>query len=254
MADTDLEPTIPDPKKLRMTALILVAIMIVGGILILKAYEKRTQEGEKDKRPSFVTQISDQKDLTFIRQDGKISELEALKGKVIVVQSLPRSEPDEITVGVMKRLSEKYAGRKDFALVTLLLDPGPADGLQEELKSVVETTGAELPQWTVASNERPTLHRFIKNEFKATMLPYEKDGKWHYDRSLVLIDRNRHVRRAVVPQKRGGAAHVAAFDFEQAQEWDGQGLKTGVDRSNVEQMEVLLNDTIEILLNEKDKP
>jgi hypothetical protein len=114
--------------------------------------------------------------------------------------------------------------------------------------------GADLPQWTVASNERPTLHKFIKNEFKANQLPYEKDGEWKFDRSLFLIDKDRHVRKAVVPQKRGGAPYVASFDFEQAYKWDVERIKTGTDHSNVEQLEVLLGDTIEILLKEEIKP
>ena len=251
MPDYTLEPVTPDPKKLRRTALILVAIMIVGGIVILKAYEKRTEEGEKDTRPSFVTQISETKDLTFIRQDGKVGDLVSLKGKVLLVQCLPQAQPDAMTTGVMKRLSEKYAGDGDFALVTLMLDPGPAEGLKDELANFAGGLGAELPQWTVASNERPTLHRFIKNEFKANMLPHEEEGKWVYDGSLVLIDKNRHVRRAVVPQVKRGKSEVIAFDFGQAEEWDEKKLKTGTDKTNVEQLEILLGDTIGILLAEK---
>ena len=152
---------------------------------------------------------------------------------------------------VMKRLAEKFAGNPDVALVTLVLDPGPADGLEKELANFSEKIGAKLPQWTVGSNERPTLHKFIKNEFKANMLPHEKDGKWLYDDSLVLIDKNRHVRRAVVPQVKRSKSEVISFDFSQAKEWDENLIKTGTDKNNVEQMEVLLGDTIGILLNEK---
>lgn len=251
MPEYPLEPVTPDPKKLRRTAWILVVIMVVGGFLILKAYEKRAKEGGKDDRASFVTQISAQKDLTYVRQDGKLTDLMSLKGKVLVVQSLPQSQPDEMTTGVMRRLSEKFADVGDFALVTLMLDPGKPEGLNAELEKLAEDLGASLPQWTVASNDRPTLHKFIKNEFKANMLPHVEDGKWLYDGSLVLIDRNRHVRRAVVPQKRGGAAYVAAFDFGQAKEWDEEGVKTGTSISNVEQLEVLLGQTAEALLAEK---
>ncbi len=254
MPPTDLEPVTPNPKKNLVTALVLVVVMIVGGIVILKAYEKRTKEGAKDDRPSLLTQISETKDLNYIRQDGKVTDLLSLKGKVLVVQSLPQAQPDEVTVGVMKRLSEKYADDPDFALVTLVLDPGEAEKLHAQLEEVARSLGAELPQWTVASNERPTLHRFIKNEFKANRLPHEEDGVWKYDKSLVLIDRNRHVRRAVVPQKHGGASYVAPFDFELAAEWDKKGIRTGTELNNTEQLEVLLGETIEILLNEKEKP
>ena len=254
MAEKKIEPVKPDPKKLRKTAFILVIVMVVGGIVILKSYEKREKEAAKDDRPSFVTQISEPKDLVFVRQDGKLTDLMSLKGKVLVVQSLPQSQPDQMTTDVMMRLSEKYADRGDFVLVTLMLDPGKPEELKADLQKLGGELGAKLPQWTVASNDRPTLHKFIKNEFKANMLPYEEDGEWHYDKSLVLIDKNRHVRRAVVPQKRGGAPYVATFDFEQGKDWDKQGIKTGTDLSNVQQLEKLLGHTIEILLNEKITP
>jgi len=253
MPEIEFEPVTPDPKKLRRTALILGFIMIAGGFLILKAYEKMSFEAAKDNRPSFVTQISARKDLLFMRQDGERKEMLMLKGSVLVVQCLPKDQPDEVTTGVMKRLEEKFEGREDFALVTLMLDPGKAEGLKEELGNFAKDLGAELPFWTVATNERETLHKFIKNEFKANMFPYQRDGEWTYDQSLVLIDKNRHVRRAVVPQKRGGAPYVAKFDFEQAAKWDADGIKTGTGFSNVDQLERLLVETVEILLKEKVK-
>jgi cytochrome oxidase Cu insertion factor (SCO1/SenC/PrrC family) len=252
MPPNHLEPVTPDPKKLRRTAWILVAIMFVGGFLILRAYNKHTQEGAKDTRPNLAFQISETKDLRFVRQDGQISDLMALKGKILVVQKLPLAQPDPLTIAVMKRVSERFRDNGDVALVTLMLDPGPAEGLTGQLREMAEEIGAELPQWTVASNDRPTLHRFVKNEFKATRFPHEKDGRWVYDPSIVLLDHERHVRRAVIPQKRGGAPFITPFDFEQAQEWDAKGVKTGIDLNHVEQMEVLLIETIEILLKEKE--
>lgn len=254
MAYQDLEPVNPDPKKLRRTALILVFVMIIGGIVILKAYEKRSKESVNDDRPSFVARISEQKDLVFMRQDGELRDLLSLKGKVMVVQCLPSGQDDALTTAAMRRLAERYAANENFALVTLMLDPGSSEELKNQLAQLAAKLGAKLPQWTVASNDRPTLHKFIKNEFKANQLPYEKDGEWKYDRSLFLIDKNRHVRKAVVPQKRGGAPYVASFDLELASKWDEQGIKTGTSHTNVEQTEVLLADTIEILLQEPLKP
>jgi len=251
MAYEDLEPVTPDPKKLRRTAFILVLVMIVGGVVILKAYEKRSKEAASDDRPSFVTRISEQKDLVFMRQDGQQKDLLSLKGKVLVVQCLASNQDDNLTTPAMKRLAEQYKANEDVALVTLMLDPGPSEGLKDQLSQLSVKLGANLPQWTVASNERPTLHKFIKNEFKANMLPYEKEGVWQYDRSLFLIDKNRHVRKAVIPQKRGGAPYVASFDFEQAQKWDDEKFTTKTENSNVQQIEVLLGQTMEVLLKEK---
>lgn len=257
MPAPDLEPVVPDPKKLRRTAWILVAIMIVGGFVILKAYEKRAKEAKSDDRPNFVAQISERKDLTFMRQDGKVTDLMSLKGKVLVVQSLPQAQPDELSTGVMKRLATEYAGNADLVLVTLVLDPGEAEALPAQLKAVAADLGAELPRWVVGSNEKQTLHKFIKNEFKANMLPHQEDGKWVYDGSLVLIDRNRHVRRAVVPKVKVDqpglvtSNQVITFDFRQASEWDKQGLITGTELTNIQRMEELLGETIDTLLAEK---
>lgn len=257
MSVTDLEPVVPDPKKLRRTAWILVAIMIVGGFVILKAYGKRTQEAKSDDRPSFVTQISERKDLTFMRQDGKVTDLMSLKGKVLVVQSLPLAQPDGFSTDVMKRLAGEYAGNEDLVLVTLLLDPGPAEALTGQLQAAAAGLGAELPQWVVGSTEKETLHKFIKNEFKANMLPHEEGGKWVYDRALVLIDRNRHVRRGVHLTMKAdqpdvvSSNRVVPFDFSQAVDWDKEGRSTRTELSNVQRMEELLGETIETLLAEK---
>jgi cytochrome oxidase Cu insertion factor (SCO1/SenC/PrrC family) len=250
MRANDLEPVEVDPKVLRRTAWILVVVMVLGGSLILIAYQKMAREVAKDTRPSYVTQISERKDLLFKRQDGELAELKWMKGKVVVVQSVPRADVDELTTGVMRRLAERYKERDDFELVTLMLDAGGQDEVDEELKDLAEKLGAELPKWTVGTNEQETLHKFIKNEFKANLLPYEKDGKWKYDGSLVLIDKDRHVRRAVVPQERGGAPYVTGFDFQQAAGWDRDEIKTGTEFTNVEEMERLLIKTVEILLEE----
>lgn len=225
--------------------------MIVGGVVILKAYEKRTKDASMDDRPSFVTKISERKDLVYMQQDGEVKDLLSLRGKVLVVQSLPSTEIDPLTTAIMQRLKETYRDDENFALVTLMLDSGEENAVKNQLAGLATQLGAELPKWTVATNERPTLHKFIKNEFKANRLPHEAEGKWEYDRSLVLIDKNRHVRKAVVAQQRGGAPYVASFDFEQAQEWDRKGIKTGTDKNNVQQLEVLLNETIREVLAEK---
>ena len=133
MAYEDLEPVTPDPKKLRRTAFILVLVMIVGGVVILKAYEKRSKEAAKDDRPSFVTRISEQKDLVFMRQDGQQKDLLSLKGKVLVVQCLASNQEDSLTTPAMKRLAEQYKANEDVALVTLMLDSGPSEGLKDQL-------------------------------------------------------------------------------------------------------------------------
>jgi hypothetical protein len=256
LPDPSLEPAIRDPKKLRNTALVLVAIMILGGCLVLKAYDHWSRQQAPDERPALIYRITPERDLRMLRQDGKIVDLVSLRGNVIAVNVMSLRDPQaaELSMAVMKRLSQSRAGTKEFNLVSLVVDPLPSEKLLASLTQTSISDGINLPQWWLGGNEPKTLHKFIKNELKANIYPHEADGKWLYDASIVLIDKNGHIRRAVVPQKQGGPPYIATFDFEQAAEWDAKGTKTGTANSNIVQLEILLNDTIDKLLAEEFKP
>jgi hypothetical protein len=251
----DLEPAVRDPKKLRRTAWILIAVMVVGGVLVLKAYENWAAQQATDTRPAIIHRIQKERDLRMLRQDGKTADLFELRGSVFVLDVLSLRNPGAATrsMGVMKRLAEQRAGEKDFKLVTLVIDPIPADALRDTLAKAAETHGMKLPQWWLGGNEPGTLHKFIKNELKASVYPNETNGKWNYDPAIVLIDRNGHIRRAVVAKTRNGKQtkpEVVGFDFDQAAEWDAAGMKSGTDRTNEAELEILLGKTIDALLAE----
>lgn len=253
----EFEPVVPDPRKLRLTAFILVAIMVVGGIVILKAYENWTVKSADDDRPRFYYRITKERDLRIMRQDGEVVDLWDLHGKVWVLQvaTLAQPETDAIPNAVMRKLSETFADEPDFALVTLILDPIPREDLEVTLATAAEERQIRMPKWWLGTNDAVDLHRFIKNQLKAGIFPHvNDDGKWVYDTTITLIDRNRHIRHAVVRQKnRSGPPYLAAFDFDQAAGWDAQGIKTGTERSNVEELESLLEKTIHQLLDEPVK-
>jgi hypothetical protein len=251
----NLEPAERDPKKLRRTAWILLGVMLAGGFLVLKAYEDWAAKQATDTRPAIIHRIQKERDLRLLRQDGKQAELFDLRGGVFVLNVLSLRDPDAAarSMAVMKRLAEQRTGKKDFHLVTLVLDPIPADQLRDTLAKTAETHGMKLPQWWLGSNEPGTLHKFIKNELKASVYPNETGGRWKYDPSIVLIDRNGHLRRAVVPKTRNGKPakpEVVGFDFDQAAQWDAAGLKSGTGRGNEEELEILLEKTIDALLAE----
>ena len=252
----DFEPAVRDPKKLARTAWTLIAIMLLGGWLILKSYEKWAVKQSADDRPSIVHRIQQERSLRMVRQDGKTADLFDLRGHVFAINvvSLKNPEASARSLAVMKRLAEKYADNADFNLVTLAVDPMPAEEIVSELAKAAATDGMKLPQWWLGGNEPATLHTFIKNELKATMPPKLVDGKWTFDPTIVLIDKNGHLRRAVVPQKQGGPPFVATFDFDQAAKWDDEGKKTGTDLSNEAQLEALLGKTIDRLLDEPFQP
>ena len=255
LPDPTLEPAIRDPKKLRNTALILVAIMLLGGWLVLKAYDRWSTQQAPDDRPAMIYRITPERDLRMLRQDGKIVDLVNLRGKVIALNVTRLRDPQAaaLSVAVMKRLAETRTNTADFHLVTLVVDPLPSEKLLASLTETAAANGIKLPQWWLGGNEPGTLHKFIKNELKATTYPNELKGKWEYDASIVLIDKNGHIRRAVVPQKRGGPPFIATFDFDQAAAWDAKGAKTGTEHNNLEQLEILLNHTIDKLLAEPFK-
>ena len=138
----EFEPVVPDPRKLRLTAFILVAIMVVGGIVILKSYERWTVKNADDDRPRFYYRITKERDLRIMRQDGEVVDLWDLHGKVWVLQvkSIEQPERSGLTSEVMHRLSEAFESEPDFALVTLVLDPIPREELEETLAELrVET-------------------------------------------------------------------------------------------------------------------
>lgn len=262
-----LEPAERDPKKLRRTAYILVGIMIVSGVLILKAYNGWAESKNEDDRPAFVARLTGERDLPVIRQDGTRAGIYELRGKVNVIQTLTASQPEtsKLSSEVMQRLAKHYTGNPDFALVSLVLDPGPPETARPNVVSVAERLGATLPQWWVGTNEPELLHKYVKKELRADEIPRLQGEKWTYDTSIVVVDKNRHIRNGVVKQThymKDGVAHerekaqtfVATFDFDQAAEWDARGVKTGTDLTNAQQLEKLLIHTIDTLLAEPFQP
>lgn len=252
LPDPSLEPAIRDPKKLRNTGLILLAMIVVGGWLVLKAYEQWSRGKSNDDRPAVIYRITPERDLRMLRQDARTVDLVNLRGNVIAVHVISLRDPQlsERSMAVMKRLATARAATTGLNLVTLVIDPAPSEKLLQTLVDTAATHQMTLPQWWCGSNEPKTLHKFIKNELKSNLYPYEKDGKWLYDSAIVLIDKEGHVRRAVVPQKQGGPPFIATFDFDQAAGWDAQGAKTGTENTNAGQLEILLNHTIDKLLAE----
>ncbi len=248
----DLEPAPRDPKQLARTAWILVAVMLLGGWLILQSYERWAVRQSADDRPSIVHRIRKERDLRIIRQDGNTADLFDLRGRVWVVNTISLEQPasSERSLAVMRRLAAQYSGNPRFHLVSLAVDPMPAGEIVSALAKAADAHGMKLPQWWLGANEPATLHKFIKNELKANTFPHQEDGRWVYDTSIMLIDPNGHLRRAVVPQKQGGPPFVATFDFDQAAQWDADGKKTGTALSNEAELEALLQKTIASLLAE----
>ena len=131
----NFEPAVRDPKKLRRTALILVAVMIVGGWLVMKAYTKWASERVGDDRPSIIHRIQPERSLRVVRQDGEIADLMDLRGKVFAIHvvDLEQLERSRLSLDALKKSAMTYAEEDKFRIVTLVLNPWPADTLLEKL-------------------------------------------------------------------------------------------------------------------------
>ena len=132
----NFEPAERDPVKLRRTALILVGVMIVGGWFVMRAYSKWTQERHADDRPAIIHRIDPKSSLKMARQDKTQQDLVDQRQNVLAVHviELDQLEDSELSINVLKRTVEKYKDRDDFIVLTLLLNPGSAEGLDAKLE------------------------------------------------------------------------------------------------------------------------
>ncbi len=253
----NFEPAVRDPKKLLRTALILVGVMIVGGWFVMRAYTKWASERVADDRPAIIHRIQPERSLRVVRQDGEIADLMDLRGKVFAIHviDLDQLERSQLSLDALKKISLEYAEEDKFRVVTLILNPGPASGLVKKLEGAATTLQVEMPQRWVASTQSETLTKFIRKELKPSSPPVEIDN-WEFDSSVVLVDRNGHLRQAVIPMKDKKTGQVVSsqkvpFDFDQAKTWDESGKGTGTELTNVETLEQLMSETIAKLIVEE---
>jgi len=235
-----LEPAPRNPKALRRTALVLGAVILAGGIFVPMAYRKLLSKQSEEFRPAYAGRLVH--NLGVVRQDGSTAGLFDLAGDVWVVAAVCFDEPEgwQRSRGVLLELQERYRGRDDFHLVCLTVDP---EGERpERLKAAAAELGAELPAWWIAAAGEDYVHKYLKNKLKHGVLPHrDEDGRWNYDSSLVVIDRDLHIRQMKV-----------GFDFDAAAGWDEQGLKSGTEKSNIDELKHQLIRTLDHLLAQEE--
>jgi cytochrome oxidase Cu insertion factor (SCO1/SenC/PrrC family) len=246
-----MEPAVRDPAKLRKTAFYIVLFGIVSAVVVLWNYSIASGKQNTSDRPSYHGNVFF--NLKFLRQDGKIGGFDDLKGKVWIIQPYSATQPEtcQLSTAALKRLLEKYQNNDDVAFVSLVIDPGPAEGALKVVQQAAEQQSAKLPKWWFGTTDPDVLHKYLKDKCRLGTLPHFHEGKWLYDSSLIVVDRDMKLRRAVIPQQKGGRPYVTGFDFAQAAEWDEKGTKTGTDLSNQQEMQQLLEKTIEKLLDKK---
>ncbi|BCX49177.1 electron transporter SCO1/senC [Haloferula helveola] len=250
----NLEPAVRDPRKLRLTAFILVAVMAVSGVLILVAYNRDAARRAEDDRPAFVTRLrTDKHDFKLWRQDESEASLLDLLGDVFVIVPVVFEQPESwsTTRQVLLDLKQRYGTREDFHIVCVTLDP--ENESPEKLGEYASDLGAELPFWWLAGAREESVHKYFKNVLQSGFMPKEEDGTWEFDPTFMLVDRDGHLRQPTVRARKPNGRELnfrnkVPFNFEQAAEWDEQGKSEGLEKSNVETLKELLFKTAEELL------
>lgn len=251
MPAENLEPVPRDPKKLRRTALLLVGLMVASAIGILISYNRTAKRQAEDDTPAYIGRLD--RNFRVWRQDESEAGLLDLAGDVFLISPVSFEQPESwrTTRGILEELKQRYAGRDDFHIVSMTVDPESES--PEKMSNYAADLKAELPQWWLAGAQEDSMRKFLKNRLKGAIMPHEKDGSWVYDPSLVLVDRDRHLRQPTIRMKKSSGRELnqrvkVVLDFEQAARWDEEGRSEGLGQSNVETLRELLFKTIDQLL------
>lgn len=206
-----MEPVERDSAAIRRTVWILLIVMLVGGVMIFLKYQehqKREMELDERGRAPRISKLT----RTFAGrcQDGVARELSALEGKVWVVAPIVPHHPaeNEIVLGHMKELAERYKDEENFHLVCMSV-ANPNEHGYEELAKVAESVGADIDQWWFLAAEEKMVMGYLKDHLKMGHIKERKGqeaelfGKWDVPAQIRVVDQSRRVR--------GGHQQ---FDFE----------------------------------------
>lgn len=194
----DLEPAERNPAELRRTALILVAIMIVGAVFVLYAYKKHEQ-GIDPNRPPITAKIT--RNLAAKNQRDEFASLSFLEGKVWFAAPFCYSQLDENkhAIAAMKAIDDHYQDRDDIHFVLLSIEGVDQGITPQQLAEIEKQLGVDGSRWTLlTSNDTKKQRGFIKDQLKLGIVsPRESGdpaGQWKFPSEIALIDQQLHMR------------------------------------------------------------
>lgn len=210
-----LEPADRDPVKLRNTALILTAVMVIGSFFILWAYNRFAEKSADTQRPSFLTAIGGADEVHIITSDGERRTLEDLKGSVVLSFAVTKELAQESrpTIEAVREILAEFPDTKKRPKVLIFVLDGD-EGNPASVAQVLSDFGQEPDVWRVPASvdRKDSLRAFLKSKIRFGIYPHEKDGKLVYDSQLILFDQHLQIRGAVgVP---------IGWDFEKVVGWE----------------------------------
>ncbi len=190
-----LEPAERDPKKLRKTAIFLLIFIVVGGFLILWAYQNFGERTGDSERPSMEFKVTD--DVDVMTATGEIKNIQDLKGKVslAVISTIQPNVKSEASFAAMRQIMTAYEGKETKpTLLAFVIDADEKDPAQ--MASVLSEFDDKAEVWRIAAGTdgKISIRAFLKNRLRYGLYPEERDGEYVYDSKIVLLDQHLHIR------------------------------------------------------------
>ncbi len=176
------EPAVRDAKAIRITVLILIAIMLLGGILIFSKYrEKMARDAEQvmKGRPAQSLGIVIN-NFQMKGVDNEIHDFTFLEGKVTLMSVISVKSPleSQVIVDEMKLVAEKFDDeRMQFVCISAESEVDvPTDELNEFAKDLGIPV-ADTDEWLVLTANHEGRLGFIKDKLKLGLVGSEdKNG------------------------------------------------------------------------------
>jgi hypothetical protein len=210
-----LEPADRDPKKLRSTAIKIVIFMIFSGVFLQYSYTQYRKRTADSERPSLEAKITET-EVDLLTADGNLRNLQDLKGKVTLVLTLskeiqPESRP---SLDALQEVMEVFKDSPEKPVILAFVLDG-SNTEPGEMSGVLAEYGEEPEVWRVAADDtsKSSLRSFTKTKLRFNQMPVEKDGGFHYDTRLVLLDQFLHVRG--VPDSNNGWDFATVREMEE---------------------------------------
>lgn len=251
----DLEPVERDPAKLRKTAFILTAVMLIGGVLVMADYLRTIRAQDATGRPAFEGRLN--RNFAAVGHDKKLVTVGELEGKVWLATAVVLAQKDKTAenIAALQKAATHFKDRDDLHFVVFTADPETDQ--PERMAAFAAELGLENdPRWWFAAAGEEQMRGFLRTQLKlgATGFKEVEGGKvLMFPTVIRVVDRHRHLR--------GGR-----FDFGTAlavQEDARQMLKNDPERAaqlkaeeQTEAVQLLqdkLHERIDFILNEKLK-
>jgi cytochrome oxidase Cu insertion factor (SCO1/SenC/PrrC family) len=199
-----LEPADVDQKQLVKTALILVAIILVGAFAVTAGYFALTKKQSKTEnfRPAFTGELPGHVMLQIA--DGTVTNTAEIEEDVWVFYQTTYAERES-----HEERDKALALLPDDGVreVVFFVDMDPND---EADRAQMAALSKEEGLWKVAGQAK-VLEKFLKSELRFGTVPHRKNGEWIYDDSVAVLKRDH-------PEGKNPRIHIRGemFDFDRA--------------------------------------